>query len=99
MKPVLGAFITIEEGALSTLYALTSPEVEEKQLWCVTADPDLLSLDLTDWRAHRGSYLVPFAKVKATTAYGNDPKLASDLWDLCEAISAEKLGGGASTSA
>ncbi|KAK4705862.1 hypothetical protein P7C70_g326, partial [Phenoliferia sp. Uapishka_3] len=70
MKPMMGTFITVEEGAISSLYALTSPEVEEKNLW--------------------GSYLVPFAKVKATTAYGNDPKLASDLWDLCEKITAEK---------
>ncbi|KAI5478932.1 short-chain dehydrogenase/reductase SDR family protein [Pseudohyphozyma bogoriensis] len=65
-------FIPIEEGAWSTLYAATSPEVEEKELW--------------------GSYLVPHAKVKKTTAYGSDAKLAQDLWTLCEAIVKEKVG-------
>ncbi|KAL8280295.1 hypothetical protein RQP46_007212 [Phenoliferia psychrophenolica] len=79
MKPILSSYISIEDGAISTLYALTSPEIEEKKLW--------------------GSYLVPFAKVKNTTAYGNNPKLASELWDLCEAISAEKLGTTPSASA
>ncbi|KAL8292114.1 hypothetical protein RQP46_001580 [Phenoliferia psychrophenolica] len=71
-RPFLGLLIPVDDGVISTLYALTSLEVEERKLW--------------------GSYLVPHAKVKETTAYGNDAKLASDLWDLCEAISAEKLG-------
>lgn len=35
IKPFLSSFITIDEGAISSLYAATSPEVEEKNLWCV----------------------------------------------------------------
>lgn len=59
-------FITVEEGAYSSLYAATSPEIVTKNLW--------------------GAYLVPFAKVKQTTAYGKDPKLAEDLWNLSTAL-------------
>jgi hypothetical protein len=33
MTPFLGLFIGIQEGALSSLYAATSPEVETKNLW------------------------------------------------------------------
>lgn len=47
----------------------------------------------TDAVVRRGSYIVPFAKVKQTTAYGNNEKLAKDLWELSEAIVTEKIGG------
>lgn len=32
-KLVYWSFIPLSDGAISTLYALTSPEVEEKKLW------------------------------------------------------------------
>lgn len=37
-----------------------------------------------------GSYVVPFAKIKRTTSYGEDKKLAQDLWTLSEALVREK---------
>lgn len=36
--------------------------------------------------------MVPFAKVKPTTAYGNDAQLAKDLWNLSEALVLQKTG-------
>jgi hypothetical protein len=31
----MSTFITVDEGAYTSLYAATSPEVEEKKLWFV----------------------------------------------------------------
>lgn len=35
MKPMISSFIKTEEGAISSLYAATSPEIETLNLWYV----------------------------------------------------------------
>ena len=47
LRPFVGTFINVEEGAYSTLYAATSPELDEKDLWSV--DFGLQSLCTADW--------------------------------------------------
>lgn len=35
--PLLGTFISTDEGAYSSVYAVADPEVEEKNIWCVVS--------------------------------------------------------------
>ncbi|KAJ3726894.1 hypothetical protein C8R42DRAFT_621607 [Lentinula raphanica] len=68
-------FVTPEQGALTQLYAATSPEVEEKDLKHRAA---LL-------------FPVAQVKAKASLAEDKDGRLGSEFWALCEALLRQKV--------
>jgi len=69
---------TPQDGALTSLYVATSPEIEGTD-----GQPPL-----------RGQYFVPTAKLSTASKKGRDEQLAKKLWEFSEALIKEKLGEG-----
>jgi NAD(P)-dependent dehydrogenase (short-subunit alcohol dehydrogenase family) len=84
-------FIKTSEGALSSLYVATSPEVEEKNSWCVFHSLPLLCDGLTDNVSliSRDTYLGTYGKKEHDSSYSKNEKLQTDLWTLSESLTSK----------
>ncbi|KZV92424.1 NAD(P)-binding protein [Exidia glandulosa HHB12029] len=72
-----------EEGSLGTLWCAVSPEVEEM----------MRGGEGGEGKLEQGAYVTDPGKAGGETAQAQDMQLAENVWNLCEKLVREKLGG------